>query len=456
MKLSLTSKFIESLKATGKRQEFVDARVRGLVLRVSGNGVRAWSVSYRNSAGGKQRVTIGTFPEFGLDDARQAALLLTSRIARGEDPAGAKRAEGIAPLGTTFRQLFEMRMSQGAGAGRKTSVKTSTVAFYRGIMAAKPNSEPSVLDQLGDLAADAITPQQIVAVLDKIEARGARAQADHVKAALSGTFAWAQKRHAVNLNPFFGLGKRAQSTPRTKVPTDAEVRAMWLAEAPSGAAATRVQLSAEMHTIIRLAILTGQRRAEVCGARVEELALDVDKPLWTIAGDTISRGKTATLARGRTKNSREQSVPLSVQAVALWREALKSARNGYVFPARLDTLKAGAEPKHPHIDPHSVSTAMRRMRHVLKIDDVTVHDMRRAISTWAGDNGIRPDVIDRILNHAPLDVTRRHYNHSTLDPLVRQAMQAWADHIEGLVTGKSLAASNVTTLADRRAAGGTA
>jgi integrase len=340
-----------------------------------------------------------------------------------------------------------LRMSKGAGAGRKASVKDSTISFYKGIMNAAPNGETSVLDQIGDMAAADITPQQIVAVLDKIEARGALVQADHVKAALSGTFAWAQKRQAVKINPCAGLGKRAVSTPRMKVPTSIELRALWIAQTPVDAT-TNVTLSHEMRTIIRIAMMCGQRRAEVCGARVDELDLDSDKPTWTIAGDTTARGKTAKTVRGRTKNSKEQSVPLSRQAVALWREALKGARGGYVFPARTNTSKLGTAPKLAHIDPHSVSTAMRRTRDALGIDDITIHDMRRAISTWAGDNGIRPDVIDRILNHVAADVTRKHYNHSTLDPLVRQCMQAWADHLDTVIAGEqaAAAASNVHQL----------
>ena len=48
--------------------------------------------------------------------------------------------------------------------------------------------------------------------------------------------------------------------------------------------------------------------------------------------------------------------------------------------------------------------------------------------------GFRPDVIDRVLNHAPVGVTRQHYDFSILIPDVRRAMQAWADHADKLAS----------------------
>src|SRR5690606_33559121 len=69
-------------------------------------------------------------------------------------------------------------------------------------------------------------------------------------------------------------------------------------------------------------------------------------------------------------------------------------------------------------------------------DDVTIHDMRTAISTWLGDQGVRPDVIDRILNHKPKSITRRHYNFALMDKFVRSAMQLWADHVHR-ISGES-------------------
>ena len=79
------------------------------------------------------------------------------------------------------------------------------------------------------------------------------------------------------------------------------------------------------------------------------------------------------------------------------------------------------------------------------IEDLHVHDMRKALATWAGDNGILPHVVDYILHHAAKTTTGAHYDFSTMDPLVRPALQAWADHVEAVADGRRLD-GNVTPL----------
>ena len=80
--MGLTTKKIEGsallaeAKAKGGRIDVRDkgrGGVVGLVLRVTGNDVRTWAVMYNNASGIKRRYTIGTFPEFSLDQARDAA-----------------------------------------------------------------------------------------------------------------------------------------------------------------------------------------------------------------------------------------------------------------------------------------------------------------------------------------------------------------------------------------------
>ena len=90
---------------------------------------------------------------------------------------------------------------------------------------------------------------------------------------------------------------------------------------------------------------------------------------------------------------------------------------------------------------------MRRLCLVIGLPDASIHDARRCIATWLGEGGVRPDVIDAILNHAPKvqDVTRRHYNHAVLAEPVRSALQSWADHVEAVARGDD-AASKVVKL----------
>jgi integrase len=73
-------------------------------------------------------------------------------------------------------------------------------------------------------------------------------------------YAWAVKRGAVRANPFAALPIDKSIAKRERVLSDAELAEVW--HAVSGAASP-------YGTIIRLLILTGQRRGEVAGMILE-------------------------------------------------------------------------------------------------------------------------------------------------------------------------------------------
>jgi integrase len=192
----------------------------------------------------------------------------------------------------------------------------------------------------------------------------------------------------------------------------------------------------------------------VAGARLAELRdLDGEQPTWIIPGDTNIRGR---IAEGRTKNRREQRVPLSPQAAMLFRRAkvLSSQReegsSDYLFPADMAKVRKGKEAaRTPHIHGESVSKAMRRMRETVGVADIGIHDMRRAISNWLKDQGVSREIRDLVLNHLDPSVTERHYSQEArMEKQVRDALQAWANHI-WKVTGRAKPIDNVVQLAKR-------
>ena len=160
--------------------------------------------------------------------------------------------------------------------------------------------------------------------------------------------------------------------------------------------------------------------------------------MWVIPGDVNKRGK---LIEGRTKNGREQRLPLSRQAAALFREAVDTcAKDAFVFPADMTKVRIGKTPRTPHIHGDSVTMAMRRLREEAGIEDLSTHDLRRAVSNWLKDNDVSREVRDLILNHTDPSVTEAHYSQSArMTRQVLAAMQLWADHVWE-ITGQSAAA----------------
>jgi integrase len=97
--------------------------------------------------------------------------------------------------------------------------------------------------------------------------------------------------------------------------------------------------------------------------------------------------------------------------------------------------------------------AMRRLRTTMGIKDISIHDMRRAVSNWLKDQGVSREVRDLILNHKDPSVTEAHYsNTARMERQVRAALQAWADHVWAL-TGQNASASNVVRIGTAVASG---
>ena len=90
--------------------------------------------------------------------------------------------------------------------------------------------------------------------------------------------------------------------PRERVLTEAEIKAFWhgLAGGPLGL---------RMERVLRLALITGQRRSEIAEAPKVELELTSADPSWTIAG-------------ARAKNGVMHRVPLTPLAVELFSAAV--------------------------------------------------------------------------------------------------------------------------------------
>jgi integrase len=413
--LPLNVQAVKAAKAKdGKLTEYQVANERGLKLVVLPSGTGTYVLRYDVGTTGKRmqrKLKIGRRDAMTVHEARKKADDLRRQVEGGSDPVVTFEARRNA---LTFRLLAEERFT------RDPDLADSTKKLYREALAL------DVYLAIGDLPAHEVTASHIVAILDKIEERGALVQADRTKAAIAGVFAWGRKRCLVASNPTAGLGRRSPATARERVLSDNELAAFWRAFQSDEA-----WLSPAMRHILRLAVLTGQRRSEVAGARVSELKLGGRTPTWTIAGDSRRLGR---VVRGRTKNRREQALPLSRQAAELFGEAIALAHGSpCVFPANLDMVQPSSKTRLPHIHGESVSKAVRRLRVRFQIEDVTIHDMRRGISTWLGEQGVRPDVIDRILNHRPRDVTRLHYNFAGMDGLLRSALQMWADHVSRIV-----------------------
>ena len=85
-------------------------------------------------------------------------------------------------------------------------------------------------------------------------------------AALGKLFSWATQHRLITVNPALGMFRPKSPTARARVLSDAEVRALWKA---------CNEIGFPFGSVVKLLLLTGQRRREVAGMRWSELSDDL-------------------------------------------------------------------------------------------------------------------------------------------------------------------------------------
>ncbi len=393
-------RLIARAKQSGMRTDVRDEGSSGLELRAGPRG-GVWRLKYVDGRSGKQeRVVLGHYPHVGLSEARRRADEERARIRDPRvlaNPAREMRDRSAAP---TFRELVQRRLAVG-------DLAQSTRDYYQWCIDTHANPT------FGDVPAREVRPEDIIAVVDRA-ARGTPTTADRTRAAVSSVFSWALGERIVASNPAAGITRRAANIPRGRIPGKDDLRLVLQA--------IKARRSDDLRRILHLLLLTGARNSEVRLSEREDLHwggyAGHNGPTWVVPGDRLERGRRV---RGRSKSGRPIVRPLSHQAAALFCEALNNA---------------GERPKLFEVsERRAVSTAMARCCAEAGLTgerSITAHDFRRAVSSWLGDCGERPDVIEAILGHAPIGVTRTHYNHSLMLPLVSDALQRWADHLDEL------------------------
>jgi len=288
MRVKMTAQFVESVKAPERGQvDYWDERTRGLGLRVSQGGKRAWTVFYR-IGGRMRRLTLGPYPSLSLADARRLAATSLGEVHHGNDPATAKREARAAE---TFGELAALYLERHAKVEKRSWPEDERI-IDRELNPAWKHRKATEIKR-----ADAI------ALLDQIVERDAPVMANRVKALVSKIFNFAIRRGIVEANPAHGVGSPGGAEQqRDRVLSEEEIRKVWKALESE---------SPKTRAIFRLALLTAQRRGEITGMRWDEL--DLDAGWWTLPAE-------------RAKNRLTHRVPLAPEATRILRELEKTKR----------------------------------------------------------------------------------------------------------------------------------
>jgi integrase len=209
-----------------------------------------------------------------------------------------------------------------------------------------------------------------------------------------------------------------------------EIRWFW--QATEAADAPRVLGAPKpFKALLRLLLLTGQRLDEVAGMTREELR---DDGSWH-------------LPSARTKNKRAHVVPLSPLACDLI-ASMGDEDTGLVFTTNGRTPVSGWSRMKRRLDAAMLELAKQERGGKVTIPPWRLHDLRRTAVTNIVELGVPPHVVELVVNHISGHKAgvAGVYNKSEMLPERKAALERWAAHLEGLVSGRS---APVTQLAEK-------
>ena len=432
MAKKLTPISIRNVKPRSERMEIPDGGCNGLYLIVQPSGAKSWALRYRFDRAPK-KLTLGPLMEsdgdpkdeprnvalgmpLTLKAARRLATAELHKIDQDIDPAAAKKGDKAASLDrATQRQRDTVDAIARQFLDRHARQHTKSWAATGQLLGLKIDPEDragklwvktggGVLAKWSGRPITDISRRNVIGLLDEIYDRPAPITANRTLAAVRKMFNWSLSRDIITASPCAGVQPPGKETSRDRILADAEIVSLWQASA---------ELGETYAPFIRALLLTGQRLREVAGMRWSEI--DQKAKTWTIPGE-------------RTKNAQTHIVPLSRQAQAIIEAAPRIADSDFIFST------TGEGPIN------GFSKLKGRLDGKLKFaEHWTFHDARRSVASGLQGLGFSTEIIERALNHksGAFKGVAGVYQKNPLSDEKRAALQAWADHVDRLVNGKT-------------------
>jgi integrase len=404
--MALSDTAIKNAKPGIKPIKMTDEK--GLYLLISPAGGKWWRFKFRFD-GKEKLLSLGTYPEVSLKDARQRRDDDRKLLAKGIDPSANRKAVKEARADRNAnnfeviaREWFAKKSPGWAASNADRIIK---------------RLEKDAFPWLGERPISEITPPELLKTLRRIEDRGAVESAHRVKNYCSQIFRYAIATGRAERNPGSDL-KDALITPTKQnraAITDPKLAAELLRAINEykGTLVTRCAL--------RLAPLVFVRPGELRKAEWSEI--DLDNAEWNIPAERMK----GWIRKGITS---PYLVPLATQAVEILRELRPLTGGGkFVFPS--------ARTNERPMSDNAVLAALRRMGFAK--DVMSGHGFRAMARTILDEVlHVRPDFIEHQLAHAVRDPNGRAYNRTAHLVERRIMMQQWADYLDTLAKGENV------------------
>lgn len=398
--MPLTVTQIKNAKSKDKAYKLSD--FEGLYLLVQPNGRRYWRMNYRYLK--KQKtLSFGSWPDVSLVEARAKKDGARQLLADGVDPAEKIKREKLAAntaLGNTFQAIanewIEKRKREGLSV-----VTLKKIRWFLSLAYPSIGQRP-----IGDIA-----PQELLAALRLVEAKGRYDTANRLRSTCSQVFRYAiataraDRDIAADLKGALTVATvKHQAAITNAAETGSLMRAI---DGFSGQPITRTALKLIAHVFVR----PGELRF------AEWKDFDWEKSIWEIPAE-------------KTKMRKPHFVPLSQQAFNIISEIEHDASHSrFLFPSLRSIERPMSE--------NTINAALRRLGY--SKNEMTGHGFRSMAATLLNETGRwNPDAIERQLAHSDKNTVRSAYTRGEYWDERVKMMQFWSDYLDELKTGSKI------------------
>jgi len=322
--MALSDLAVRQAKATGKAYTLPD--LDGLSLAVTAAGGRTWHFRYY-WAGKQKRMSLGTYPEVTLREARSLRDEARALLAKGTNPRVHRKQKRTAVRladENTFEAVYRKWLKHrglSLKEGRQTTLSILPRIF-----------DKDVLPALGKRSIYEIKRPDLLEVIAKIEKRRALSVAEKVRTWFNQLF-----RYALVIVP--GLEQNPASdldVVALPLPPVNHNPFLRMAELPKLLQRLRSYRGRRQTQLgLRLLLLTGVRTGELRQAMPDQF--DLDRGLWIIPPDVVKQLQLdMRKKRQQPKDIPPYIVPLSIQAMEIVRHLLDEFKPAQRYLLRHD------------------------------------------------------------------------------------------------------------------------
>ncbi len=378
----------------------------GLYLEVSPNGSKRWFWKYRKE-GKEGRMALGSYPAVGPKAARLARDEAKAQKSEGRDPVQARKLSKLKETALAADSFKETALEWY----EKHKTRWSSHYAIRELR----NLEKDLFPFLGKRKVGEVEPVELLAVIRKVEERGALDVAHRVLSTARSVWRYAVATARASrditgditgaLTPHHGKHFAAITKPNELGVLIRVIRGY------QGGPIVRAAL--------QLAPMLFQRPGELRAAAWSEI--DLDAAMWTIPSERMKRKKEGK------ENGIPHFVPLPTQAVEILRKLHPLTGHG-------DLLFPGERSHDRPISDNTLRAALLTLGYGPTVQ--SVHGFRATARTILAEVlDVDPLVIEAQLAHAVKDANGTSYNRTQYLKHRVVMMQRWADYLDKLAAG---------------------